>query len=95
MQRVTGLVYRVITSHPSVVLVPQGDLFPQPYGAVLEILVVPKRGVVGKVVAVPVGILSSRDGVQVQNSVDTVFSALKTMISKSLPSTIGKDRSNL
>lgn len=71
----TRLVQRIVTSYPCVVLVSRSDLLPQPYGSILMVLEIPKRGVAATRVRMPIRILSSGGGVHVQNRVDLVFRA--------------------
>ena len=72
---ICGFVERVVTGDPLVVLVVDGELFPQPDDSVLVVLVVPKVGDVPSVIGVPVCVLTAGSGVQVKNGVDTVFGA--------------------
>jgi len=51
---IAGLVNRVVSRYPRIPFVAGCDLFPEPDRAVLVVLVVPKGGVVCRVVAVPV-----------------------------------------
>ena len=73
--RVRGLVERVVARDPGVVPVVLRELFPEPDGAVLEVLVVPEVGNVSARVRVPVGVLAAGCGVQVEDGVDAVLCA--------------------
>ena len=61
-------------THLLVLVVPR-DLGPEPDEAVLEVLVDPEVGDVRAGVAVPVGVLAARRGVQVEDGVDAVLGA--------------------
>lgn len=58
--RVSRLVHGVVTSNPWISLISSGNMFPQVDCSVLEVFVVPKGGVSGRVVAVPILVLSTR-----------------------------------
>lgn len=73
---VTRLIDRIVTCDPRVPLVSLGNYFPQPYGAVLMVFVIPERGPGGVVVGVPVLALSTWHRVHVQNCVDAMLAAL-------------------
>lgn len=73
---VTRLIDRVVACDPRVPLVSLGNYFPQPYGAVLVVFVVPERGPGGVVVGVPVLALSTWHCVHIQNCVDAMLAAL-------------------
>lgn len=68
-----GFVERVVTGDPLVIFVVGGELFPQPDDSILVIFVVPKIGDVPSVVGMPVCVLTAGGGVQVKDSVNTVF----------------------
>ena len=73
--RVTGLVEGVVSCDPWVVLVVLSENLPKPDCTVLEVLVVPKLGNVVCRVGVPVSVLSTRDSVHVEDSVDSLCGA--------------------
>ena len=73
--RVRRLVERVVARDPRVVLVMLRELFPEPYDAVLEVLVVPEVGDVRARVRVPVCVLPAWRGVQVKDGVDAMLGA--------------------
>lgn len=75
MQRITGLVDEIVARYPGVVLIAGSNLPPQPDDAVLEVFVVPEGGVVAAVVAMPVWVLTTWEGVQVEDRVDFVLCA--------------------
>lgn len=75
--RVSGLVHGVVTSNPWIAFVSSRNMFPQVDRPVLEVFVVPEGGVSGRVIAVPILVLSTGKGVKVENSVDTIFGALR------------------
>ena len=72
---VGGLVDRVVAGHPGGVPVAVGDELPQVHGAVLEVPMRPEGGDVGRIVTVPVVVLTAGQGVQVDDRVDAVSSA--------------------
>lgn len=74
--RIARLVDRVVAGHPWVVLVTRRDLLPKPDGAILVVLVVPEGGVVGRVVRVPVAVLTAGNSVHVEDGVDLVLGTL-------------------
>lgn len=76
VERITWLVDRVVAGYPGIVLVTFGDLSPEPNDTILVVLVVPESGVVSNIVRVPVGVLTARRRVKVQNCVDFVLRAL-------------------
>ena len=65
----------VVAGDPGVVLVPIGDLFPQVDDPVLEMPVGPEARLMRRVVRVPMVILRSRQGVEVDHGVDAIASA--------------------
>jgi hypothetical protein len=73
---VTGLVNRIVSRHPWVVLVARSNLLPQPDRPVLVVLVVPEGRVIGPVVRVPVWILTAWDCVHVEDGINAIFCAL-------------------
>ena len=72
---VRGLVYGVVAGDPWVVLVALGDGLPDVHNPVLKVLVLPKKSLVGRVVRVPVLVLESRKGMEVDDRVDLVSGA--------------------
>lgn len=60
-----GLVDGVVACDPFVGFEVLGEAFPEPYGAVLEIFVVPEVRDMSSVVRMPVGILPTRGGMQI------------------------------
>jgi len=80
MERVTWFVDWVVASYPCVVLVAFGNLSPQPDDSVLVVLVIPEAGIVGDIVRMPIRILSSGGGMQVENGVDLVLGALTSWL---------------
>jgi hypothetical protein len=80
VQSVAGLIDGIVACDPGIGFVVCGDLFPEPDGAVLEVFVVPEGGIVGAAVAVPVGVLTTREGVEIEDGVDFVFSALGVLV---------------
>lgn len=75
MRRVGGFVHRIISRDPRVADVVFRELLPEPDRSVLEVLVHPEVGDVRAGVRVPVGVLATGTGVQVENGVDSVFGA--------------------
>lgn len=78
---VSRLVHGVVTGYPWIALVSSGNMFPQVDRSVLEVFVVPECGVSGRVIAVPILVLSTRQGMKVEDSVDTIFGALRFYVS--------------
>lgn len=74
--RIARLIQRVISSNPWIVLVSCCNLLPQPYCPVLMILEIPESSVAGRVIRMPVPVLSTRSGVHIQNGVYLFFCAL-------------------
>lgn len=88
MLRIAGLVDRVVAGNPRIALVSSCDLLPQPDGSILVVLKVPERRVRGRVVCVPVGVLTAGGRVHVEDGVYVVFGTLsETSISQSFPRT--------
>lgn len=73
VRRVCGLVQRVVPRDPLVPDVVLCELRPQPDGAVLKVLVDPKVGDVGAGIAMPVRVLSSGCGVEVEDGVNALL----------------------
>ncbi len=69
------LVDQVVPGDDRVPGVTPGELFPQRDKAVLELQVFPEQGLVGRVIAVPVGVLPALDGVQVEDGIQLVLLA--------------------
>src|SRR3954452_12308359 len=73
--RVIGLVYQVVPSHPAIAPVPIGNDFPDMRGAILKLLLRPEKSLVGRIIRVPVLVLISLHRVQIDDGVDTMPSA--------------------
>jgi hypothetical protein len=80
VQSVAGLVDGIVACDPGIGFVVCGDLFPEPDSAVLKVFVVPEGGIVGATVAVPIGVLTTRKGMEIENGVDFVFSTLGMLV---------------
>jgi hypothetical protein len=76
VQLIAGFIDRIVASNPWIRLVVRGDLLPEPYCTVLEVLVVPECGVFGTAIAVPVGILATWKRMHVENRVYIVLGTL-------------------
>ena len=70
---ITRLVDGIIACHPRMSLVPGGKHFPEVDHAVLEVLMLPEEGFVGRVVAMPGLILVAGQSMQVNDRVDLLF----------------------
>lgn len=53
MLRIRGFVQRIVPSDPRIVFVVFCEFFPKPYGPVLEVLVIPKRSIMSRIIRVP------------------------------------------
>src|SRR3954451_25285688 len=69
------LVHQVVARDDGIVLVPGSNLPPQAKKPVLEMSAVPEEAVPGSVIRVPVNVLPSLHGVEIQNSVEIVLFA--------------------
>jgi hypothetical protein len=65
MLRIARFVEGVVSSNPRIASVPGGDLLPEPNSPVLVVLVIPESSIAGRIVGVPVWILTTRDGMHV------------------------------
>src|SRR5260370_14015128 len=70
---ITRLIDGIIARHPGMSLVTIGYSFPEVYYPVLEVLMLPEQGFVGRVVAMPVLILVTGQGMQVDDRVDLLL----------------------
>jgi hypothetical protein len=75
--RVGRLVHGIVACNPWVSFVAFGDVPPQIDSPILKVDVIPKGGVTGGIVRVPVLILTSREGMQVEDSVNVVLGTLQ------------------
>ena len=70
-----GLVHQVVTGNDGTALIALGKLLPQGHEAVLEMKGTPQQSTAGVVVGMPVAVLPSLHGMQIQNGVDIVLFA--------------------
>ena len=73
------LVQDVVTCNPGVVLVVLSKMFPENDSTVLEVFVYPEESLIGGVVTVPVCTLAAGECVQINNGVDAMTSALRSV----------------
>jgi hypothetical protein len=79
LQLVCWLVYWVVSRDPSILLVSCCTLLPQPDDSILVVFEAPKCCTWSGVVGMPILVVSSREGVQVEDSINSL---LGTLISK-------------
>lgn len=56
---ISRLVHGVVARNPGVALVSPGNMLPEINGSILEVFVIPERGMAGGVVGVPVLVLAT------------------------------------
>src|SRR5258708_26426697 len=71
--RIGRLIDGVIASHPGVILVASSDCLPQMNDSILEVLVLPEKRLVGRIIAMPILVLVARQSMQVDNGVDLLL----------------------
>ena len=81
MFRIARLIERIVPSNPRIVFVSYRDLLPEPNRSILVIFVIPKCRISGRVVGVPVWVLATGDGMQVEDSIYALCCALKIVLS--------------
>jgi hypothetical protein len=73
---ITWFVDRVVPSDVGIVRIALGNFYPKPDNPVLEIFVLPEQGFLRAAVGMPIWILTSRQGMKIEDCVDTMLGAL-------------------
>src|SRR6266566_7909612 len=73
--RIGRFIDRVIASHPGVIFVAGSDCLPQMHDSILEVLVLPEKRLVGRIIAMPILVLVTWQSMQVDNGVDLLLGA--------------------
>ena len=77
MFRIARLIDWIISSHPRIILVSSSNLLPEPYCTILVIFIIPESRVIGDIIGMPIGVLSTWNCVHVKDRINIFLSALR------------------